>query len=86
MRSPHVPPLRGPPSRWQGRRPRFHPPPISSDPPFHHGARRVLLPALAPRAIAKLEPGTREVNGTSELLMRNQFRAWVRFMTLNLAS
>jgi hypothetical protein len=35
---------------------------------------------------AELEPGTREVNGTSELLMRNQFRAWVRFMTLNLAS
>lgn len=35
-------------------------PPISSDPPFHHGARRVLLPAFAPQAIAKLEPGTRE--------------------------
>ncbi len=35
-------------------------PPISSDPPFHHGARRVLLPAFAPRAIAKLEPGTRD--------------------------
>ena len=35
---------------------------------------------------AELQPGPREVNGTSELLMRNQFRAWVRFMTLNLAS
>ena len=34
-------------------------PPISSDPPFHHGARRLLLPAFAPQAIAKLEPGTR---------------------------
>jgi cytochrome P450 len=34
-------------------------PPISSDPPFHHGARRVLLPAFAPGAIAKLEPDTR---------------------------
>src|SRR5690606_29940019 len=34
-------------------------PPISSDPPFHHGARRVLLPAFSPQAIAKLEPGTR---------------------------
>jgi len=34
-------------------------PPISSDPPFHHGARRLLLPAFAPRAIARLEPGTR---------------------------
>jgi cytochrome P450 len=34
-------------------------PPISSDPPFHHGARRVLLPAFAPRAIDKLAPSTR---------------------------
>jgi phenylpropionate dioxygenase-like ring-hydroxylating dioxygenase large terminal subunit len=28
----------------------------------------------------------RDVNGTNELLMRNQFRAWVRYMTLNLSS
>lgn len=28
--------------------------------------------------------GPREVNGASELLMRNQYRAWVRFMTQNL--
>jgi cytochrome P450 len=34
-------------------------PPISSDPPFHQGARRVLLPAFAPQAIDKLEPSTR---------------------------
>lgn len=34
-------------------------PPISSDPPFHHGARRVLLPAFAPQMIAKLEESTR---------------------------
>jgi len=34
---------------------------------------------------AELEPGPRDVNGTSELLMRNQFRAWVHFMTLNLS-
>lgn len=27
--------------------------------------------------------GPRDVNGTNELLMRNQFRAWVRLMTLN---
>ena len=25
---------------------------------------------------------TRDVNGTNELLMRNQFRAWLKFMTL----
>lgn len=35
-------------------------PPISSDPPFHHGARRLLLPAFSPKAVALLEPFTRE--------------------------
>ena len=34
-------------------------PPISSDPPFHKGARRLLLPAFAPQAVEKLEPATR---------------------------
>jgi cytochrome P450 len=34
-------------------------PPISSDPPFHQGARRILLPAFAPQAVAKLEASTR---------------------------
>jgi cytochrome P450 len=34
-------------------------PPISSDPPFHHDSRRLLLPAFAPQAIEKLEPATR---------------------------
>lgn len=33
-------------------------PPISSDPPFHHGARRLLLSPFAPQAIDKLEPAT----------------------------
>ena len=40
--------------------PRGGVPPISSDPPFHQGARRVLLPPFAPQAIARLEPSTRE--------------------------
>ena len=35
-------------------------PPISSDPPFHHGARRLLLPEFTPKAIAPLEAFTRE--------------------------
>jgi cytochrome P450 len=35
-------------------------PPISSDPPFHHGARRLLLPAFSPKAVARLEPFTRD--------------------------
>jgi cytochrome P450 len=34
-------------------------PPISSDPPFHHEARRILLPAFAPQKIALLEDSTR---------------------------
>jgi cytochrome P450 len=39
--------------------PRGIAPPISSDPPFHQGARRILLPAFSPKAIAHLEPVTR---------------------------
>jgi cytochrome P450 len=36
-------------------------PPITSDPPFHAFARRLLLPAFAPRPIQALEPVTREL-------------------------
>jgi cytochrome P450 len=36
-------------------------PPITSDPPFHAVARRMLLPAFAPKRIAALEPFTRDV-------------------------
>ena len=35
-------------------------PPISSDPPFHHDARKLLLPAFTKTAVSKLEPATRE--------------------------
>ena len=35
-------------------------PPISSDPPFHKPARRLLLPAFSPQAIDKIEPATRD--------------------------
>jgi cytochrome P450 len=34
-------------------------PPISSDPPFHKPARRLLLPPFSPQAIDKIEPSTR---------------------------
>jgi cytochrome P450 len=34
-------------------------PPISSDPPFHHGARKLLLPAFTRTAVSALEPATR---------------------------
>ena len=34
-------------------------PPISSDPPFHHDARKLLLPAFTKAAIARQEPATR---------------------------
>jgi cytochrome P450 len=33
-------------------------PPISSDPPFHHDARKLLLPAFTKTAVTRLEPGT----------------------------
>jgi len=36
-------------------------------------------------AAGERDTPTRDVNGTNELLMRNQFRAWVRFMTLDMA-
>jgi len=36
-------------------------PPITSDPPFHAFARRLLLPAFAPRPIKALEPVTRQL-------------------------
>jgi cytochrome P450 len=36
-------------------------PPITSDPPFHQIARRLLLPAFAPKPIQALEPFTREL-------------------------
>jgi phenylpropionate dioxygenase-like ring-hydroxylating dioxygenase large terminal subunit len=35
---------------------------------------------------AELEGGTRDVNGTNELLMRNQFRAWAKFMTADMVA
>lgn len=34
-------------------------PPITADPPFHAGSRRILLPAFGPKAIEKLEDATR---------------------------
>ncbi len=36
-------------------------PPITSDPPEHTPARKVLLPAFTPQAVAKLEPKTRAI-------------------------
>jgi cytochrome P450 len=42
-------------------RARPHIPPISSDPPFHGPARRLILPAFAPSAVDAHEPYTREL-------------------------
>src|ERR1700761_2247196 len=36
-------------------------PPITSDPPFHHEARRLLLPAFTKTAVSKQEPATIEL-------------------------
>jgi cytochrome P450 len=42
-------------------RARPYAPPISSDPPFHTAARRLILPAFSPQAVAGHEPYTREL-------------------------
>jgi cytochrome P450 len=42
-------------------RERPHAPPISSDPPFHGVARRLILQAFSPQAVAKHEPYTRNL-------------------------
>jgi cytochrome P450 len=47
-------------------------PPITSDPPYHHDARRMLLPILSPQATDKLEPSTRAYCG--ELIAEMQGR------------
>ena len=39
--------------------PRSPAPPITSDPPDHHGHRRLILPAFNPKAVAALEPELR---------------------------
>jgi len=39
-------------------------PPITSDPPFHQIARRLILPALSPGAVNALEPQIRELCAT----------------------
>lgn len=47
------------PFKPEGLAPMGYAPPITSDPPFHHGARRLLLPAFAPRQINALEDDIR---------------------------
>ena len=42
-------------------------PPITSDPPEHTPARKVLLPAFTPQAIAKLEPHMRAIHRILEV-------------------
>ncbi len=43
----------------QGLAPVGYAPPITSDPPFHAGARRLLLPSFAPQAVNAREDSTR---------------------------
>ncbi len=54
-------------------RPIGYAPPITSDPPFHREARRLLLPPFGPKPIADLEPWTREYCHTliDELLAKS---------------
>lgn len=43
-----------------GLAPMGYAPPITSDPPFHAEARRLLLPAFSPKEIERWEPATRD--------------------------
>jgi cytochrome P450 len=49
------------PNTGEVLRARPHAPPISSDPPFHGVARRLLLQAFSPQAVARHEPYTEEL-------------------------
>lgn len=49
------------PNTGEVLRARPHAPPISSDPPFHGVARRLILQAFSPQAVARHEPYTREL-------------------------
>src|SRR5262249_13537536 len=49
------------PFRPMAQAPIGNAPPISSDPPFHHDARRLLLPAFSPKAIEPWEKDVREL-------------------------
>ena len=46
-------------ARPEGSRPIGGAPPITSDPPFHHEARRLILPAFNQQKVAALEPEIR---------------------------
>ncbi len=48
------------PFKPEGFAPAGFAPPITSDPPFHAQARRLLLPAFSPKEMAKWEPATRQ--------------------------
>lgn len=45
---------------FRGESPVGFAPPITSDPPFHQVARKLLLGPFSPKAVAELEPATRE--------------------------
>ena len=47
------------PFKPEGLAPAGFAPPITSDPPYHHGARKILLPAFAPKPINRLEDDIR---------------------------
>ena len=59
---------RPPRDEWVSLAPIGAAPPITSDPPFHADARRLLLPAFAPQVIAEWEPEVRRL--CNELLDR----------------
>jgi cytochrome P450 len=56
-------------------------PPITSDPPFHAIARRMLLPAFGPKQISGLEPYTRDIcrQLLDEIAGKSEFDAAIEY-------
>jgi cytochrome P450 len=50
-----------PREEWVSTAPIGAAPPITSDPPFHADARRLLLPAFSPQVVAEWEPEIRRL-------------------------
>jgi len=68
-------------AEWIPEAPVGSAPPITSDPPFHAIARRLMLPPLAPGVVNKFEPRIRELCGQhlDALVGRDEFDAGTEY-------
>ena len=68
---------------WLGRGSGVAPMSSTTIGPFHDGSGWTIAGRSTPGTKQKNDIGVdfdRDVNGTNEMLMRNQFRAWAKFM------